>query len=385
MIYAIGGFQEALYPKDIPGRERFCGEIFHSARWRHDVILKNKRVGVIGNGCSAAQFIPIISEDSSVQVINFCRTPQWYVPRRNFRYPAWIQWMFAHVPFLMRWYRNCIMARSDIVFLIFRKDNKQLLSMTRKALSEYIKRKAPKEELKNLIPKYAPGCKRIIVDPQYLKSLNRPNVSLKWDGIETIVENGIKLKTGVVIPLDVIIFGTGYSLESPSLNVQGSSGTSIREYFESKGGPQAYLGCCIPGFPNLFTLLGPNVASGHASVIFSEEAQISFALQLIRPVLEGKAKSFEVTAEATDKYNNWLQKRLSTSVWTDCVSYYQTGKKVSVTFPGPLTLFWWICRQPKWEKFRGIGSETWERERKVKRWIRLFVFFGLVVGIYKCL
>ena len=53
MIYAIGGFQGALYPKDIIGREQFRGEIFHSAEWRHDVILKNKRVGVIGNGCSA--------------------------------------------------------------------------------------------------------------------------------------------------------------------------------------------------------------------------------------------------------------------------------------------------------------------------------------------
>jgi hypothetical protein len=34
--------------------------------------------------------------------------------QRDFRYPAWIQWMFAHVPFLMRWYRNYIMARVGI-------------------------------------------------------------------------------------------------------------------------------------------------------------------------------------------------------------------------------------------------------------------------------
>lgn len=54
----------------------------------------------------------------------------------------------------------------------------------------------------------------------------------------------------------------------------------------------AYLGSCIPGFPNLYIVLGmfekyhtqkartqlflgPNVASGHASIIFSEEAQVS--------------------------------------------------------------------------------------------------------------
>ncbi len=50
------------------------------------------------------------------------------------------------------------------------------------------------------------------MDPNYLKSLHRPNVSLKWDGIEEIVDEGIKLKTGEVVPLDIIIFGTGYSL-----------------------------------------------------------------------------------------------------------------------------------------------------------------------------
>jgi cation diffusion facilitator CzcD-associated flavoprotein CzcO len=105
--------------------------------------------------------------------------------------------------------------------------------------------------------------------------LHRPNVSLEWDAIEAIVKDGIKLKTGVFIPLDVIIFGTGYSLvcihmnreflaihhssfvkELASLNVQGSNGNTILEYFESKGGAQAYLGSCFPGFPNLFTLLG---------------------------------------------------------------------------------------------------------------------------------
>lgn len=52
----------------------------------------------------------------------------------------------------------------------------------------------------------------MIVDPGYLSCLKQPNVSIKWDGIDCFVEDGIKLKTGEVIPLDIIIFGTGYSL-----------------------------------------------------------------------------------------------------------------------------------------------------------------------------
>ena len=99
-------------------------------------------------------------------------------------------------------------------------------------------------------------------------------------------------------------------------------------------------------------------------------------------MIEGKAKSFEVTAEATDKYNDWLQKRLSTSVWTDCISYYRTGanSQVIITFPGPVALFWWFCRHPQWDKFRGIGSDRWEKERASKKWTRLSIMlFGLTV------
>lgn len=53
LIYAVGPFQDVKYPKGLGGLDRFGGEMFHSARWRHDVDLKGKRVGVIGNGCSA--------------------------------------------------------------------------------------------------------------------------------------------------------------------------------------------------------------------------------------------------------------------------------------------------------------------------------------------
>ncbi|KAF8892486.1 hypothetical protein BD779DRAFT_1189833 [Infundibulicybe gibba] len=53
MIYAIGGFMSPMYPKDVPGANTFHGHVWHSARWNHDVALTGKRVGVIGNGCSA--------------------------------------------------------------------------------------------------------------------------------------------------------------------------------------------------------------------------------------------------------------------------------------------------------------------------------------------
>lgn len=57
LISAIGGFSTPLdKPPGLNGLDRFEGERFHSARWNHSVDLKGKRVGVIGNGCSAGTF-----------------------------------------------------------------------------------------------------------------------------------------------------------------------------------------------------------------------------------------------------------------------------------------------------------------------------------------
>ncbi|KAG6860624.1 hypothetical protein C0995_009273 [Termitomyces sp. Mi166 len=341
IINAIGGFMNPVFPKDIEGVEKFRGLVWHSARWRHDVDLRGKRVAVIGNGCSAAQIIPEISADPSVNVTNFCRTPQWYLPR------------------------------SDAGFLVFRKDNRFLIAVARQFLSLYIKRTAPKDLVQSLTPTYAPGCKRIIVDPGYLEALHRPNVSLSWDPIKGVVGEGIELKSGEVVPFDVIVFSTGYSLEAADLDVRGSKKWTIREYFASQGGATAYLGSCEPGFPNFFTLLGQ-----------TNGPKIGLAIQLIKPILAGKAKSFEVREEATDRYNKWLQNRLARSVWTDCNSYYQVGgekqTKIVATFPGPVALFWWLTLRPRWNEFIGVGAEAWETERRRAVVRRRVLFVGLV-------
>lgn len=102
VISAVGAFTSPLFPKNVKGAENFRGPLWHSFHWRHDVDLRNKRVGVIGNGCSVygalpcwlrpfltcahgvacrAQFLPIISDERSTKVINFCRSPQWFVKR----------------------------------------------------------------------------------------------------------------------------------------------------------------------------------------------------------------------------------------------------------------------------------------------------------------
>lgn len=36
-------------------------------------------------------------------------------------------------------------------------------------------------------------------------------MEINWDGIDEVVENGIRTKDGDIIPLDVIIYATGFA------------------------------------------------------------------------------------------------------------------------------------------------------------------------------
>jgi hypothetical protein len=94
--------------------------------------------------------------------------------------------------------------------------------------------------------------------------------------------------------------------------------------------------------------------------------QVEYVLQLLKPIIDGKAKSFEVTAAATDEYNDWVQSRLRTMAWNGCSSWYRlsgSGKNV-LMFPGPVSLFWCMMHTPRWAHFITVGAERWEAERR---------------------
>lgn len=83
VISAIGGLHVPNIPADIAkaGLANFKGDWWHAAQWNHDVSLKGKRVGIVGTGCCAVQVVPVISEDETTEVVNFCRTPSWFIAR----------------------------------------------------------------------------------------------------------------------------------------------------------------------------------------------------------------------------------------------------------------------------------------------------------------
>lgn len=42
-------------------------------------------------------------------------------------------------------------------------------------------------------------------------------MKLTWDSIDTVVPEGVKMKNGEVIPLDVIVWATGFSVVRAAL------------------------------------------------------------------------------------------------------------------------------------------------------------------------
>ncbi len=155
LVSAIGVLVVPSYPK-LRGIESFKGETFHSARWRHDVALHGKRVGVLGNGSTASvvllfyvrkmaecttshlrsQLIPKISANPTINVVNFARTKMWYVPgvspsfqrrstlnQRNTKailpYREITKWCFAHIPLAQRIHRFVIAASVRSISILF--------------------------------------------------------------------------------------------------------------------------------------------------------------------------------------------------------------------------------------------------------------------------
>ncbi|KAH7913943.1 hypothetical protein BJ138DRAFT_1001148 [Hygrophoropsis aurantiaca] len=380
VISAIGVLENPHIPRDIPGFDCFKGTYFHSARWPGGLDLRHKRVAVIGNASSGAQFVPSISEDPTVEVVNFIRTPTWFNTRPHIPYTDTQKWIFANVPFAMRLHRAWIMFQFEYPLLRpLSEDGKQKRI---ESFTKYLLESTPSKYHDKIIPTHPPGCKRTVANSGFLASLSRPNLTLNFDGISQITEDGIITKTGENLQFDVIIYATGFKGDTYPLPVRGLNGTTIQGYYESHGGPTGYLGTTIPDFPNYYLLAGPNTGTP-TSTLFIEEVQIAYAMQLVKPVLDGLASSFSVTHAATDAYNAQLQARLSRSVHVQCYSWARTGGtgKAFNPFPWAITIWWWRLRRPIWEHYHAVGADRWVKQRRFERGFRFFKMAILVFAV----
>ncbi|GAA3522627.1 hypothetical protein GCM10022222_00550 [Amycolatopsis ultiminotia] len=177
--------------------------------------------------------------------------------------------------------------------------------------AEFVRRKIraivnDPETAELLCPQAHPiGGKRPPLGTFYYETFNRPNVkliSVKDDPIQEITPAGLRTGTAEH-EFDVIIFATGFdAITGPlaKMNVHGTGGRTIAG--EWKEGAKVLLGVSTPGFPNLFSILGPQAPfASHPPVI---EAQVDFIGQVLARAQADGIERAEATAEAAQAWSD---------------------------------------------------------------------------------
>ena len=351
VVSAVGQLNQPMIP-DFAGRDAFGGKLMHTAQWDPEYDLAGKRVIVIGNAASAIQAIPQIAQVAKHLTV-LQRSPNWLVAKGDRPFEPHEKRRFRALPLLQRLYRWSIYwqwERSWPEFIDGSRQSRRQTEETRKHIAAEAGDLAPE-----LTPDYPLGCRRILLADDYFPVLQRDNVSLVTGQVETLTPDGLRTKSGQHIEADCIVLATGFHARDflPGMEVEGRDGQTLSETWEKSGGPEAYLGIAVPGFPNFFLLYGPNTNLGHNSIVFMLECQIRYVLRAIARVRGRGDSQIEVTQGALDRRREVQERELARTAWAGrCTSWYKTatGKIINNWSAGTFK-YWWLTRRPNLRDF----------------------------------
>ncbi|MGB0112343.1 MAG: NAD(P)/FAD-dependent oxidoreductase, partial [Ilumatobacteraceae bacterium] len=324
---------------DIPGADRFAGDVFFTSSWPHDgVDFTGKRVAVIGTGSSGIQSIPIIASQAS-QLTVFQRTPNFSMPAHNgpitderlaeYRadpaaYREAARWSGIGVPReppeigaldvseeeRLAAYEE-VWQRGELAFL------QPFNDMSTNAEANDTMRKFVHGKIRSIVddPEVADALcptnhyfatKRPCLDTNYFETYNLEHVrlvDLQKHPIATITETGIE--TTEHMEFDAIVFATGFDAMTGaivSVDINGRNGESLRDAWAH--GPQTYLGLMSVGFPNLFMITGPGSPSVLSNMMVSIEQHVDWISATLDHMRANGLDAIEPTALAQER---WVQ------------------------------------------------------------------------------
>jgi cyclohexanone monooxygenase len=312
----------------IVGAERFRGRAFHSSQWDHSRSTAGERVASIGTGASAIQYVPAIAPETAHLTV-FQRTPIWVSPRHDYPFTTEQQELFERDPAVAQELRDQIFDAYETAS--FDTDAEQTREATELARS-YLLRKVSDPELRaKLTPDYPLGCKRPLMSRDWFPTFRLPHVRLETSPIVEFTARGLRTADGAEHVVDTVVYGTGFQAADylSSIDVYGTGGRRLHD--EWADGPEAYLGTLVSGYPNLFTLYGPNT-NGVNSILYIHEVQTAFIRRTLDSMGERGFRTVEVTRGAQDRYNAEIQAAMEGKVWlANCNSYFRhpNGKVVT--------------------------------------------------------
>lgn len=361
MIGCTGYLHEPIIPS-IPGLDDFPGEVFHSSRWNHDHDLKGRKVAVIGTGASAIQFVPAIQPEVAELHI-FQRTPQWILPKPDVSAGGVARRVLA-LPGARKIVERLVWTGFEAFGVGFRRP--LILKQVERLARAHLRLSVPDPiRRRALTPDYRLGCKRVLLSNDYYPAVSKPNVSLLPTGVARIEGDTVVGQDGNRRQVNTIILGTGFHVADQPIahRVKRADGRTLAEVWN--GSPEAYRGSVIHGFPNLFLVLGPNLAIGHNSAFIVIEAQLDYAISALRKMRENNLARIEVLPEVQAAYNKKVQRDLQGTVWNTggCSSYYlDSNGRNSIGFPWSTLTMQRLLRRFDDEhfdvQFEGAGATT---------------------------
>lgn len=361
----------------IPGVGSFGGHTFHTSRWDYaytggDIAgnltgLADKRVAVIGTGCTAIQCVPHLAE-SAKQLFVFQRTPSTIDARGNGPTdPRWVRslapgWQRRrNVNFVLpvvdgheqgglllgrprdedliddAWTESARrlnaapqgeaaaqMSPEEIALAQEIEDHRKLNEL-RARIDDIVQDKATAAALK---PWYRLMCKRPGFSDEYLPAFNRPNVTLvdtEGRGVDAIDETGLTFG-GVHYDVDCIIFATGFEVggdydRTASFNVRGRDGRALAEHWAE--GIRTFQGFHTHGFPN-YIHMGPVQGGISTNIPHLLDEQSRHIAELLQSVRLRQATRVEATAEAEAEWVATIRQRAGATkpFWDGCSPGY---------------------------------------------------------------
>jgi cyclohexanone monooxygenase len=371
VIAAVGSLSAANTPK-FPGADSFAGDSYHTGRWPHEQVdFTGKRVAVIGTGASGVQSIPIIARQAPGLTVprptpnNTPPAPTGPVdPKvraaRRADYDG-IRQRLQNSVFGMEYQflekeagessddeieRELMQRWEDGGFGVWvggyfdqffdEEANAKVAKFMEDRIREKIDDPATAELL---IPKGYPfGVKRVPLDSGYFETFNSPHVRLvdvSSNPVSEITSSGLRLSDGAEYTFDAIVYATGFdALTAPftSVDVRGRRGESLKDKWGA--GPRTYLGLMSAGFPNLFTITGPQSPSVLSNMPVSIEQHVEFVSRIIEAMAERDAITIEPTREAEDAWVVHNQEVADASLFTKGATWY-----MGANIPGKPRLF----------------------------------------------
>jgi cation diffusion facilitator CzcD-associated flavoprotein CzcO len=356
LVSATGVLSVPQFP-DVPGREDFTGEAYHTGRWpKAAVDFTGKRVAVVGTGSSGVQVAPVIAAEARSLTV-YQRTPSWATPLNNHpisaQQQAYLKANFAairaeleasvtgflHKPATRNTFDDAAEERrafyeeiwnspgfskltSNYKDLLLRQEaNAQWCAFLAEKIRDIVRDKAtadmliPSDHLYGgLRPPYVTG---------YYEMFNEPNVSLvslQEAPLVKVTETGIETADGVR-EFDMIIWATGFDFGTGAMRrmgIVGDGGRTLNDHWAD--GPVTYLGMMAHGFPNLFFPGGPHGASGNNPRYGA--LQVDFAQNLMDYARDQGLRRIEVPADDEADWMAMIEKLRSFSSFQERGQYY---------------------------------------------------------------